>query len=144
MSSVWIRVFVENRFRKSMLDIVLFIFGLSLTLSCSGQKSSAKDSVFTFEKGRITLTSSDTNLVKSFLWAKRQALAYVFEGDPVGDWYEAALPKREAFCMRDVSHQSMGANALGLWNHNKNMLRKFAENISDSKDWCTPDFIAFY
>lgn len=42
-------------------------------------------------------------------WAKEQALAYAFEDDPVGLWYEAALPGREAFCMRDVSHQSMGA-----------------------------------
>jgi len=31
----------------------------------------------------------------------------------VGYWYEAALPGREAFCMRDVSHQSIGAETLG-------------------------------
>jgi hypothetical protein len=31
----------------------------------------------------------------------------------------------------------MGAHALGLARHTKNMLRKFAENISDAKDWCT-------
>ena len=72
-----------------------------------------------------------------FDWARQQALAYAFSGDPVGDWYEAALPGREAFCMRDVSHQSMGAHALGLSGHTLNMLRKFAENISESKDWCS-------
>lgn len=92
----------------------------------SGRKTSA-----------LALDSSDTRLVKAFDWAKQQALAYVFEGDPVGPWYEAALPGRASFCMRDVSHQSMGAHALGLSLHTRNMLRRFAENISDSKDWCT-------
>src|SRR6185369_2191196 len=29
------------------------------------------------------------------------------------------------------------AHALGLARHNLNMLRRFAENISDSKDWCS-------
>lgn len=66
------------------------------------------------------------------------ALSYVHDGsDPVGYWYEAALPQREAFCMRDVSHQSVGAQILGLAEHNKNMFGKFAKNISESKDWCT-------
>ena len=55
----------------------------------------------------------------------------------MGDWYEAALPKREAFCMRDVSHQAMGAHALGLQSHTLNMLRKFAVNVSEEKDWCS-------
>ncbi len=85
----------------------------------------------------LSLTSPDASLRRSFDWAKNQALAYVFEDDPVGDWYEAALPKREAFCMRDVSHQAMGAHALGLESHTLNMFRKFAANISEAKDWCT-------
>ena len=85
----------------------------------------------------LEFTSSLPALDQAFTWAKRQALEYVFTGAPVGDWYEAALPKREAFCMRDVSHQAAGANALGLAAINKNLFRKFAANISDSKDWCT-------
>ncbi len=89
------------------------------------------------KSGILRLTTSDKSLAATFAWAHRQALAYAFSGDPVGDWYEAALPGREAFCMRDVSHQSMGAHALGLARHTKNMLRKFAENISESKDWCS-------
>jgi hypothetical protein len=64
-------------------------------------------------------------------------MAYVFDGDPVGPWYEAALPGRRAFCMRDVSHQVAGAQALGLSKYTHNMLRRFAENISASKDWCS-------
>jgi hypothetical protein len=85
----------------------------------------------------LTLTSSDTTLVERFDWARRQAIAYAFDGDPVGLWYEAALPGREAFCMRDVAHQANGAHALGLWRHTQNMLRRFAENISESKDWAS-------
>jgi len=67
---------------------------------------------------------------------KHQALHWVFEGHPVGDYYEAALPGREAFCMRDVSHQCTGAEILGLSSHNKNMFSKFAASISDTRDWC--------
>lgn len=86
---------------------------------------------------RLILNSSNAELVMGFAWAKAQALAYVSRGDPVGDWYEAALPGREAFCMRDVAHQSTGAQLLGLADCNYKMLHRFAENISASKDWCT-------
>ena len=85
----------------------------------------------------LALNSSDARLVDAFNWAKKQALAFAFDGDPVGPWYEAALPGREAFCMRDVAHQAMGAHALGLARHTRNMLHRFAENISDSRDWCS-------
>lgn len=85
----------------------------------------------------INFFSSDDEFVKAFNWAKQQALMYAFEGDAVGLWYEAALPGREVFCMRDVSHQAMGAHFLGLAHHTKNMLLKFAKNISDARDWCS-------
>ena len=85
----------------------------------------------------LSLSSPDAHLVEAFNWAKKQALAYAFEGDPVGPWYEAALPGREAFCMRDVSHQSMGAQALGLAKYTHNMLRRFAENVTDARDWAS-------
>ena len=39
--------------------------------------------------------------------------------------------------MRDVSHQAAGAQALGLARYTHNMLRRFAENISSSRDWCS-------
>lgn len=86
---------------------------------------------------QLQFTSSDVQLVHAFTWARKQALAYAFSGDPVGSWYEAALPGREAFCMRDVSHQSMGAQALGLAGYTYNMLHHFAGGISQSRDWCS-------
>jgi hypothetical protein len=85
----------------------------------------------------LDFESSDTQLQGAFQWAKRQALSYIFDGDPVGPWYEAALPGRHAFCMRDTSHQADGAQALGLGLYNHNMLRRFAENIAASRDWCS-------
>jgi hypothetical protein len=88
-------------------------------------------------RSHLELRSSDAQLVQSFNWAKQQAMDYVYDGDPVGPWYEAALPGRRAFCMRDVSHQVAGAQALGLSKYTHNMLRRFAENISASKDWCS-------
>ena len=88
-------------------------------------------------QSKLDFQSSDTRLVEGFHRAKRQAMAYVFDNDPVGPWYEAAEPGREAFCMRDVAHQAMGAHALGLARHNLNMLRRFAENVSDARDWCS-------
>ncbi|MDE6399969.1 MAG: hypothetical protein K2M27_06780 [Muribaculaceae bacterium] len=82
-------------------------------------------------------TSTDSRLQKAYEWARKTALSYSHDDtDPVGFWYEAALPQREAFCMRDVSHQSVGAQILGLVPHNKNMFSRFVCNISESKDWC--------
>ncbi|MBO7742870.1 hypothetical protein I8J29_01590 [Paenibacillus sp. MWE-103] len=85
----------------------------------------------------FALQSSSPELDAAARWAKAQALAYASSGDPVGPWYEAALPGRKAFCMRDVAHMSAGAAVLGLGAHTKNMLLRFAEHISVSKDWCT-------
>lgn len=89
-------------------------------------------------KEEIAFLSSDTTLQNVFIWAKSEALKYVGDSnDPVGPWYEAALPGREAFCMRDVAHQCIGGEILGLSSQNLNMLLKFTSNISESKDWCS-------
>jgi len=82
--------------------------------------------------------SNNVKLTSAFEWAKNKALSLAHDGsDPVGYWYEAALPGREAFCMRDVSHQAIGAAILGLNKHNANMFQKMAENISAEKDYCS-------
>ncbi len=88
-------------------------------------------------EGTLEFASSDTALVEGFRWAKAQALAYVRDSPAIGPWYEAALPGRNAFCMRDVSHMSTGAQLLGLGPRTRNMLRQFAQHISPSKKWCT-------
>jgi hypothetical protein len=86
----------------------------------------------------VRFGSSDAALSRAFDWAKAQALHYKGKpDDPVGPWYESALPPRDAFCMRDVSHQAVGGAILGLDAENKNMLRLFAGNISAAKDWCS-------
>jgi hypothetical protein len=89
----------------------------------------------------LEMETPDAKLKAAFDWAKGQALDYAFPAaaydDPVGDWYEAALPSRFAFCMRDVSHQATGAHALGLAAFNRNMLGKFARGISPSRDLCS-------
>ncbi|HMD19216.1 MAG TPA: hypothetical protein VKH40_02795 [Alloacidobacterium sp.] len=84
----------------------------------------------------LGLTSSIPWLTQSFAWAKSQALAYSRPGsNAMGPWYEAALPGRNAFCMRDVSHHTEGAAALGLFSANRNMLRLFAQSSAKSRDW---------
>ncbi len=104
---------------------IIIIFFLSMAIA--GQAQDAK----------VTFASDDKVLVEGFDWAKKQAMAYVNRGtDPVGHWYEAALPRRNAFCMRDVSHQLVGAQMLGLADINKNLLNKFVAAIADSRDWC--------
>ncbi len=84
----------------------------------------------------VTLRASGRALEQGFDRIKRQALHWVFEGYPVGDYYEAALPNRDAFCMRDTSHQCTGAEVLGLSSHNLNMFRKFAESMTEARDYC--------
>jgi hypothetical protein len=88
-------------------------------------------------QGAIEFESSDRKLADGFRWAKAQALAYVRDSPVVGAWYEASLPGRNAFCMRDVSHMSTGAQFLGLGPNTRNMLHQFAQHISASKKWCT-------
>lgn len=114
------------------------LIGLSvLCLMGCGTSQKENDGQLTPEQISV-FTSSDKDLENVYMWAKKTALSYAHDGtDSVGYWYEAALPQREAFCMRDVSHQSVGAQILGLGQHNKNMFTRFAENISESKDWCT-------
>ncbi len=84
----------------------------------------------------IRFTSPDESLNAGFAWAVSQATAYAHEGDPVGAWYDASLPNRYAFCIRDVCHQANGAHALGLERHTKNMLTKFVQSIAQSRDFC--------
>lgn len=86
----------------------------------------------------VKFTSSDKKIEQAFAWAKDMALHYKgHSADPAGPWYESALPPRDAFCMRDVSHQSIGGEILGLKRENNNMLTLFARNISASKNWCS-------
>jgi hypothetical protein len=106
----------------------LLLFGLSSTIAIHAQAVTPISS--------LQLESSDKKLVQAFQWAKSQALAYAHDdSDPVGPWYEAALPRRDAFCMRDVSHQTTGAAALGLYRENHNMLERFAAAVSPGRDW---------
>src|ERR1700722_17248417 len=89
--------------KSATLAAIALIALLALQLSSIAQEEKHAP------QSNLTLTSSDTQLVAAFDWAKQQAMAYAFDGDPVGPWYEASLPGRRAFCMRDVSHQAAGA-----------------------------------
>ena len=88
-------------------------------------------------RSSIDFDSNNPELQKGFDWARAQAEAFIHDDAEVGPCYEAALPGRDAFCMRDMSHQSGGAHCLGLTEHNRNMIGAFARNISEAKDWCS-------
>ncbi len=69
--------------RKSIILIYISIFNCIVTV--------AKDS-------NLIFSSSISDLNEAFKWSKNTALSYAHDGtDPVGFWYEAALPNREAF-----------------------------------------------
>lgn len=109
--------------------------GIAIFPSC---KTGLSDDLLKNGSDSIRIVSTDTLLVKIFNWAKTTSNGYVGkDNDPVGPWYEAALPKREAFCIRDVSHQCIGAEILWQGKQNLNMFRKFVENISEEKDYCS-------
>ncbi|RSL19033.1 hypothetical protein EDE15_4646 [Edaphobacter aggregans] len=85
---------------------------------------------------QLEFHSSSSSLDEIFRWARGQALAYVApSSSSIGPWYEAALPGRNAFCMRDVSHQTEGATVLGLAAANRNMLGRFAASVDEKRDW---------
>lgn len=117
-----------TRMRHITLLILLCLFPFKTNLAALGQQAAVSSD--------LEFRSSNPQLNESFLWAKQQALAYVRPAtSPIGQWYEAALPGRNAFCMRDVSHQTTGAAALGLNQANHNMLTRFANAIASSRDW---------
>lgn len=117
------RPIISFAYRKLCFLAIVWIFSSTITYA---------------QETGVKFTSSDKKMERAFVWAKGMALHYKGKaGDPVGPWYESALPPREAFCMRDVSHQSIGAEILGLSKENHNMFTLFASNISASKNWCT-------
>jgi hypothetical protein len=104
----------------------------ALLVACSSLAAAAQQP----GSSPLGFTSTNTSLQRSFEWAKEQALAYVRPGaGTMGPWYEAALPGRNAFCMRDVSHQTEGAAALGLYAANRDMLWLFAKSAAKERDW---------
>lgn len=88
---------------------------IALSICISTLLASAEKQINSAEEQIAVFTSSDTLLANSYEWAKWKALSWAHDdGDAVGTWYEAALPNREAFCMRDVAHQCVGAHIIGL------------------------------
>jgi len=112
-----------------------------MTLTCvsgSSCRRVSSNDLLAADDSSIRVASSDTLLVSIFNWARETSDGYVGnDSDPVGPWYEAALPGREAFCIRDVSHQCIGSEILWQGKQNLNMFRKFVENISEEKDYCS-------
>ena len=80
-------------------------------------------------------SSSDAGLERAYSWAQDMALSYVCTTAAIGPVYDkAARPQREAFCVRDVSHQSV-RSILGLAAP-KAISGRFAANTHKrSKDW---------
>ena len=111
---------------------------LSASLCACQQQSSLYPDIADTSRNELQISSNDTALVSVFHWASERSESYVGEDtDPVGPWYEAALPEREAFCMRDISHQCIGEEINGHGRQNLNMFTRFVENISEAKDYCT-------
>lgn len=120
-----------NRHQKDLITVI----SKKVILCCVGLLTLVNS--FS-QAGVVSFISTDTALETAFNRAKLMALSYVGKpADPVGDWYESALPPRSAFCMRDVAHQSIAGEIFGLGSANKNMFNLFAGNISESKDWCS-------
>ena len=91
------------------LIAIALLSALSINcLACSDDKAPAtgdtdKDDAGSQPNQEMSFSSSDKDLEQTFYWAKKMALSYAHDGsDPVGHWYEAALPGRNAFCMRDA------------------------------------------
>lgn len=117
------------------MKYITYLLATVAFLACSTESEHSVDHQ---KEQLVQFSSSLTEVEDAFIWARDKALSFAHDGtDPVGFWYEAALPNREAFCMRDVSHQCIGAEILGLSEHNYNMMQKFAQNISASRDYCS-------
>ncbi|GAB4327319.1 MAG: hypothetical protein Kow00127_20080 [Bacteroidales bacterium] len=114
----------------------IFIIGL-LILWIAGLAIAQESYQQLPEKSKLEFLSQDQELEQAVQWAINRSYLLASCDDPVGCWYEAALPRRNAFCMRDVAHQAVAAAILGLNPHNKNMISRFAGNVSPSRDFCS-------
>ena len=85
----------------------------------------------------MSFFSDDRDLCRGFEWAKREALLHVAGEGAAGPCYEAALPGRAAYCMRDTAHQALGAQLLGLADSNYYMLNQFAKGVDERRDFCS-------
>src|SRR6476660_5241270 len=112
---------MPEKILRGLLAVVFFLFTICVPHYSISQIHEPKAVVF---------SSSDKEIDKAFQWASTMALSYKGDSmDKVGPWYEAALPSRDAFCMRDVSHQSIAAEILGMSRENENMFRWFSKSI---------------
>ena len=85
---------------------------------------------------KITLNSSNSELIFLFNWAKDLALNYVMTDTPnTIPCYEAALPGRGSFCLRDWEHMALGAHFLGLDLENITMMKEFAKTATPEFDY---------
>lgn len=117
--------------------LLLVLFAVYRFESASSRMSDPAPRASPHSQGSVLFESSDPQLVRGFEWAKQRALAYTYTGDPVGDWYDSTAGDRHTFCVRDVSHQSIGAAALGLSGHTRNMLRRLASSASRGRNWAS-------
>jgi hypothetical protein len=85
----------------------------------------------------LALTSSNSQLVADFAWAKQRALDWVQTGKKAGyiPCYWAGLTTRPAFYSRDFAHQATGAHLLGLDTENLSMLRTFAASATSARKY---------
>lgn len=122
-----------------MYNIRLIIYFFLLASFCACQQPLNRlPNIANSTHKDLSISSDDTTLVTVFQWASNTSKNYVGNDlDPVGPWYEAALPGREAFCMRDISHQCIGEEINNHGRQNLNMFTRFVENISEEKDFCT-------
>jgi len=117
---------------------MVFAIRLILAIGIVAVMCCCNTTVLAQTASHLEFASSDKRLEDLFHWAQTTALRYVGkDDDPVGPWYEAALPGREAFCIRDASHQCIGAEILGLSRQNLNMFRHFVGGIAESRDYCS-------
>jgi hypothetical protein len=120
-----------------MTKQILYFFILFSCCCCVREKSSFPD-LENNKQTDLRISSNDEKLTDIFNWAIKNSKTYTGnDNDPVGPWYESALPERESFCIRDISHQCIGEEINGHSRQNLNMFTKFVQNISESKDWCT-------
>jgi outer membrane biogenesis lipoprotein LolB len=77
----------------------LLLLGATVLLLSGCGNSSRKNIMEKLPQEQIAVfVSTDKHLEDTYNWARKMALSYVHDStDPVGYWYEAALPQREAF-----------------------------------------------
>jgi hypothetical protein len=112
--------------RTALIPVVLFF----AVMSCVANAEEAAAGPV------MSLNSSQADLVRAYgLYVDRVKTWEAPKDVALYPCYNAGIPDRNSFCVRDFDHQALGGHFVGFDAHNRNITGRFAKSIFAQKDY---------